>query len=124
MSFADEVDRRIDDALARISRTPISTLIWGPAPTAASAIARARLALRDALVADGHLARFSEDLIDTSRPHSILAQQVAHVEAHDVVFSLPASPGSIAEIHDFARMPGVSHKIITFINREWNDGYS
>jgi hypothetical protein len=53
-----------------------------------------------------------------------MAQQVAHAEAHDIVFSLPSSPGSVAEIHDFARIPWLSHKIVTFLNSEWDRGYS
>ncbi len=124
MQFVDQVDREIDDVLARIRKTPVAVLIWGPNPTAADPIAGTRIALRDTLMKEGHVARFSEDLIKTGTGFSTLAQQVAHVEAHDIVFSLPGSPGSVAEIHDFARMPGVSHKIISFLNRDWNDGYS
>jgi hypothetical protein len=124
MTFIHEVDLKIDDALLRIRKTPIAALIWGTAPTSSDIFAETRLALREALVAEGHLARFSEDLLKSASGYSTLAQQVAQVEAHDVVFSIPASPGSIAEIHDFARMPGISHKIVTFVNRDWNHGYA
>jgi hypothetical protein len=99
-------------------------LIWGPAPAAATPAGSTRLQLRDALIDDGHLAQFSEDLIDPSSNRSIQLQQLTHVQSHDVVFSIPDSPGSIAEIHDFAKVPGVSHKIITFLDRGWNSGYS
>jgi hypothetical protein len=54
----------------------------------------------------------------------LLAQQVADVEAHDITFALPDSPGSIAEAHDFARIPSVSHRIVTFVNGDYNDGYA
>ena len=60
----------------------------------------------------------------TGSKRSVMAQQVAHAEAHDIVFSLPSSPGSVAEIHDFARIPWLSHKIVTFLNSDWSDGYS
>ena len=52
------------------------------------------------------------------------AQQLAQAEAYDVVFSIPGSFGAIAEIHDFARIPGVSHKIIAFVDKLHLNGYS
>lgn len=122
--FEEEVERRRLDALMRVQRQPIAGLIWGPAPAAGTPIAEARILLRDTLLNNGHLARFSEDLIDPSSPLSILIQQVAQAEAYDIVFSIPDSPGSIAEIHDFARIPGLSHKIVAFLNSDWNDGYA
>ena len=82
------------------------------------------MSLRDKLIEHGHLANFSEDLIDHKSEHSNFAQQVAQAEAHDIVFSIPGSPGSVGEIHDFARIPWLSPKIIAFLNSEWNDGYS
>ena len=45
------------------------------------------------------------------------------MEAADIVFSLPDTPGSIAEIHDFARVPWLAHKIVAFLDRRWDDGY-
>jgi hypothetical protein len=56
--------------------------------------------------------------------YSLLAQQVADVEAHDLTFSLPDSPGSIAEAHDFARIQSVSNRIVTFIDGSYNAGYA
>jgi hypothetical protein len=124
MRFEDEVEQRRVEALERIDRIPIAVLIWGPAPQVGTPVAEARQLLRDTLCSDGHLARFSEELFDPGNHHSILAQQVAQAEAYDIIFSMPDSPGSIAEIHDFARIPGIAHKIVTFINQEWNDGYA
>jgi hypothetical protein len=124
MSFEDDVERRRLDALARMDSLPVAVLIWGPAPRAGTPVALTRTKLRDTLATDGHLARFSEDLFDPTSKHSLLAQQVAQAEAYDIVFSLPDSEGSIAEIHDFARMPGISHKIVTFVDKRWNSGYA
>jgi hypothetical protein len=87
-------------------------------------MANVRTTLRDTLVNLGHHVRFSEDLIDPDLSLSILAQQVTHVEAFDIVFSLPDSPGSIAELHDFAKIPSVSPKIVAYIDNQWNAGYS
>lgn len=122
--FRDELEAKRTDALGRIKAVRISALIWGPAPTAGSPVALARAELRTALESDGHLVHYSEDLYDPSSPFSLLAQQVADVEAHDITFSLPDSPGSIAEIHDFARIPAVSGRIVAFINSNYNTGYS
>lgn len=124
MSFEDEIERRVEEALARIRRVPIAVLVWGPAPASGSALAITREKLRDALIAEGHVVRFSEDLYDGTSGHSLVAQQVAHAEAFDIVFSFPGSPGSIAEIHDFARIPGIGHKIIAFVDQSHNGGYS
>ncbi len=124
MDFEDEVNRKVQDALARISRIPVAVLIWGPDVKSGTPIADTRQKLKDVLVADGHLARFSEELIDPNSTHSVVAQQFAQAEAYDVVFSLPGSPGSISEIHDFARMPGVGGKIVAFVDQDWNDGYA
>jgi len=123
-AFEADVERKRLAALERISGLPIAALVWGPAPAAGTLLAETRVVLRDRLQSEGHLVRFSEELVDPSSSHSILAQQIAQAEAHDLVISLPASPGSIAEIHDFARIPGVSHKIVAFLNSEWNDGYA
>lgn len=123
-TFEEEIERKRLEAVQRIKAQPIAALIWGPAPISGTPIALVRNQLRDTLVSNGHHARFSEELIDPSLSLSIIAQQVTHVEAFDIVFSLPESPGSIAEIHDFARIPSVSPKIVAFIDSRWNSGYS
>ncbi len=123
-SFADNVERQRQEALSRIGSIPVSVLIWGPNPSSTTVVAATRRELRRALEGDGHLVRYSEELYDPSSPYSLLAQQVADVEAHDITFSLPDSPGSIAEAHDFARIPSVSNRIVTFIDRDYNNGYA
>ena len=123
-AFEEEVEKRRREALSRIRRIPIAGLIWGPSPDSGTAVANARQILRETLLNDGHLARFSEELLDPSSDLSVFAQQVAQAEAFDVVFSIPDSPGSIAEIHDFAKIPWLSHKVIAFLDSDWNDGYS
>jgi hypothetical protein len=118
------VERRRKEILDQVRRVRLAALVWGPTPVSTSPQGQARLLLRDELTRDGHLVRFSEDLIDPASTHSVLLQQVAQAEAHDIVFSLPGSPGSTAEIHDFARIPGLSHKIVAFLDTNWSDGYS
>ncbi len=123
-SFEDEIEQKRLDAVRRIQTLPIAALIWGPAPNAGTPIAGIRASLKNELIANGHHARFSEDLIDPTLKLSVLTQQVTHAEAFDIVFSLPDSPGSIAELHDFARIPSVAPKIVAFIDNRWNSGYS
>ena len=122
--YRQEVDRRRTAVLGAVRSLPIAVLIWGPAPSATSTAANIRSELKDELLRAGHLAHFSEELVDTALPYSLELQQLSHVEAYDIVFSIPDSPGSIAEIHDFAKVPRLSHKIIAFLNQQWNDGYS
>lgn len=122
--YKRQVDLKRLAILQEVERLPIAVLIWGPSPDTDTPAAHARVCLRDSLIDNGHLAQFSEELIDPSSPHGIQIQQLSHLEAHDVVFSIPDSPGSIAEIHDFAKLPRLSHKIIVFLNQAWNDGYS
>jgi hypothetical protein len=124
IQYREEVERRRLAALKQVDELPIAVLIWGPSPTSCSLAAQTRVQLRDELIKDGHLAQFSEDLIDPASGRGIQLQQLTHVQSHDIVFSIPDSPGSIAEIHDFAKVPGLSHKIITFLDRGWSPGYS
>lgn len=122
--FQREVERKRQEALNEVDRIPIAALIWGPAPNSTTIIAQARVQLQSALLNNGHVANFSEDLYDKSSKHSNIVQQAAQAEAYDIVFSIPDSPGSIAEIHDFSRLPTISNKIVAFLNSAWNDGYS
>jgi hypothetical protein len=122
--FKRQIEQARIECLARIDRVPIAALIWGPNPSSSDPIANTRVSLRDELRRKGHLAEFSEDLYDSMNPRSLFAQQVAQAEAYDIVFSIPGSFGSIAEIHDFARIPGISHKVCAFVDRTYTDGYS
>jgi hypothetical protein len=122
--FRLAVEQRRRAALARIASIPIAALIWGPAPNGDSPIGDVRRQLRDRIRADGHIADFSEELVDPCLPYSIQAQQLSQVDAYDITFSLPASPGSIAEIHDFFRLPRFSHKVVAFLDRAYDHGYA
>lgn len=122
--FKDQVNQRRLEALTKISATPIAALVWGPNPSTTSKTARCRKKLKEELGNHQVYACYSEELFDPSLKFSNLAQQVAQVDAFDIVFSIPDSPGSIAEIHDFALIPGISSKIITFLDNKWSAGYS
>lgn len=123
-SFDSRIRARVQSSLERIRRIPVAVLLWGPNPIDGSETGLCRLKLRDKLRQSGHGCYFSEELFLEDSNISILAQQMAHVEACDLVFSIPDSPGSIAELHDFSMLPAVSSKIITFLDERWNNGYS
>ena len=119
LQLRDQVERARLHFLGRIDAVPIAALVWGPNPTSTDPIAITRVELRNTLRARGHLAEFSEDLYDPKSPRSLFAQQIAQAEAYDIVFTMPSSFGSIGEIHDFARIPGLSHKVVAFVDKSY-----
>jgi hypothetical protein len=122
--FKRQIAEKRAENLARIRQVPVAALVWGPNPASTDPIATARLKLRDALRAVGHVADFSEELYDPASTLSAFAQQVAQAEAYDVIFSIPGSFGAVAEVHDFARLPGISRKVIAFVDELHMQGYS
>lgn len=110
-----------EDAVKKI---PVSVLIWGPSPCSDSDIGKTRIMMRDRLQQEGHLALFSEELCSGDSELSLRVQQLVQAEEFDVIISIPVTPGSIAEIHDFTNDTRVNKKIIVFLNEEFNDGYS
>lgn len=122
--FKRDVEKRRLAALDRMLQVPVSALVWGPSPLSSDPLAAVRLDLRDTLRRQGFLAEFSEDLYDASISLSNFAQQLAQAEAFDVIFSVPSSHGAIAEIHDFARVPQISNKVIAYVDKEYTNGYS
>jgi hypothetical protein len=122
--YRQQVELRRKAILEEVRRLPIAILIWGSSPGGNTPGSATRLKLRDDLISRGHVADFSEDLIDPTSDIGIQAQQLSHVEAYDITFSIPERHGSVAEIHDFAKIPRVAHKIVTFLDRAHNDGYA
>lgn len=123
-AFADEIDRKRKEALERIRRLPIACLVWGPNDSSGTLTGDTRKRVKNELLSLGHHARYSEDLFDPNCGVSNLLQQVAQVEAFDVVFAIPDSPGSIAEINQFARIPYIGPKIVAYLDSRWDSGFS
>jgi hypothetical protein len=121
--FLERIKPRLQAGLAEIERVPVGVLLWGPDTSSASPLAATRVSLHTTLRGLGHLAMFSEELCDTSLPHSLRVQQLLQAENFDLVVSLPATPGAIAEAHDFASHPRVTAKMLVFVNREHVGGY-
>src|SRR5215207_5479323 len=114
-AYGQVVEARRQQLVRLMDRLPIAVLIWGPSPAAGSPVSAVRQELRSAPRERGHLANFSEELMEPESSLSIMGQQLAQGGSHDIVFSLPDSPGSIAEIHDFFRLPGLGEKIVAFL---------
>lgn len=110
--------------LDEIKRLPVSILIWGPSPTSSSVIGELRKQLRNTLRQEGNLAMFSEELCDADCDFSIRLQQLVQAEQYDLIISIPETPGSIGEIHDFASDIRVNKKILIFLNENFSTGYS
>lgn len=119
----DRIAPKIDRELQKIKKIPVSVLIWGPNPLSDSAIAKTRVALRAELRSLGHLAVFSEEII-TEDAISLRMQQLAHAQQFDLIVSIPYTPGSIGEIHDFASDSRVNSKLLVCLNSEFMGGYS
>ena len=121
--FWDRIQPRIRDGLADVARVPVGVLLWGPGIDSAHVLAPVRPHLRRLLRDRGHLAMLSEELCDSDSPVSIRVQQLVQAQNFDLVVSIPATPGAIAEIHDFASHPSVRAKTLVFINGEHVGGY-
>src|SRR5690349_9103634 len=93
---------RIEARLSDVNRVPVSVLLWGPGIDSTSQLAIVRAELRRRLRGDGHAAFYSEELCDPNAPQSVRLQQLAQAQEFDLIVSTPSTPGSIAEIHDFA----------------------
>jgi hypothetical protein len=119
-----QIQPRIQQALAEVNRTPILVLIWGPGLESTSPLAAVRLQLRALLRAQGHAAYFSEELCEQSNEHSLRLQQSVQAQQFELIISIPASPGSIAEVHDVATDRRVGAKLLVFLNEESVQGYS
>ena len=121
--FLARIRPKISVRLEEVNKVPVGVLIWGPAPTSSSSLATVRHELRQKLREKGHAACFSEELCDPASPHSVRMQQLAQAQEFDLIVSTPCTPGSIAEIHDFAPDRRVHSKVLVFLNHEHMNGY-
>lgn len=124
IQLLQEMLPKYNQRLSEIKRIPISILIWGPTPTSSSAVGNIRKQLRSTLRQEGNLAMFSEELCEEDCNFSTRLQQLVQAEQYDLIISIPETPGSIGEIHDFASDPRVNKKILIFLNENFSTGYS
>jgi hypothetical protein len=109
------------------SQTVLKILIWGPGSSGGDIYVK-RCEIRDHLISLGHTAHFSEDVWNPNLLVQIgLNLSVAEffqAKAYDYIVCLMTSPGSIAEVHDFARYPTIAHKMLICVDIDQSAGYS
>jgi hypothetical protein len=114
----------IVEGLKEVNRVPVSILVWGPGIESNNAMLPVRASLRAELRKRGHAAFYSEELCDPGSPHSTRIQQLVQAQQFDLIVSIPCTPGSIGEVHDFAADRRVTAKMLVFLNRQYLEGYS
>lgn len=114
------------ELMKKIDRTPLSILIWGPGPGGGQLYEK-RVQIRGQLRLLGLAAVFSEEIDATnpSKRFSSKAKELCQAIAADFIVVIQASPGSIAEVHDFAGLfAAVGRKMLIFIDERFQEGYS
>lgn len=124
VKLIEKLTPKIRLGLAHINSIPVAVLLWGPGMSSRSRLRPVRLNLRRKLRELGHAAFFSEELYDHKLPHSLRLQQLIQAQNFDLIVSLPATPGAIAEIHDFIIDKRVRAKLLIFLDRSHRKGYS
>lgn len=124
VKLRERLMEKIDARLAEAERTPVGVLLWGPGLDSTSPLAAVRLNLRSRLRQKGHAAFYSEELFDSAKPFSLRLQQLAQAQNVDLIVSLPSTPGSLGEVHDFAADRRVHAKLLVFLNELHLSGYS
>lgn len=115
---------KIKTEIDSLSNIPVAVLLWGPGVNSIdSGLGQLRSDLRSLLRQNGHLALFSEELIVDNKA-SVRLQQLIHAQQFDLIISLPSTPGSIGEVHDFAGDRRVNSKLLVYLNNDYLSGYS
>lgn len=108
-------------------RCKLKVLIWGPGATAGD-IYRKRCEIGDRLGQLGHTVDFGEDVWDPATLSqtglNLSVGEFLQAIAYDYIICLMASPGSVAEVHDFAKIKEFASKMMICVDREHQHGYS
>jgi hypothetical protein len=117
----EEVKRRL------LATSRITVLVWGPGETG-GALYRKRVEIREKLKKLGHEAVFPEDLWNPAAIEesglNLMLMEFIQALAIDYIVCLMASPGSVGEVHDFAKEQKLACKMLICIDREYATGYS
>jgi hypothetical protein len=119
-----ELERRSEHWEDQVLRISLNILVWGPGK-GGGALYEKRLQIRDVLRQQGHDARFSEDVRRKSKlgKLSLRHEELLQALAADLIVTLYCSPGSIAEVHDFARLDVLGRKMLIFADEDTREGY-
>lgn len=109
------------------NRAKLKILIWGPGENYKE-LYKKRLEIKERLISAGFEAHFSEDIwtpeILERTGLNITVAEFLQAKAYDYVVCLMASPGSIAEAHDFAKNKNIAHKMMICVDINHRSGYS
>jgi len=116
-------------AVGKIMRTTIRLriLILGPGRTGGDIYVK-RCQIRDIMTQLGHEAHFCEELLtpDLLQRSGLNLGVAEYVQAltYDYIICLMASPGSVGEVHDFARNKKMAAKMMICVDGKHKGGYS
>lgn len=111
--------------IAEIKKIPLRILVWGPGTASPNPVATKRVQIRDALLAEGFVAVFSE-IWATAEP--VLSQKTNELTqaltAHLIIILIEDSPGALAEMHDFSSHQDIVRIMYVMCPRRYESGYS
>lgn len=116
LNMLQEIRYRAKIEEAIVNDIPVSVLIWGPSASTIDAISSLRIKIRTVLTQRGHLARFSEELVDAESSGDAGSQQLMHGELFDLIVSLPNTYASIIAINNFMSDNRLNKKMIIFLD--------
>ena len=123
-----ELERWDEDRQAlivQIKAIPLRILVWGPSSASPSPVAVKRVQIRDALIAEGFLAVFSEIWADAASGLSQKTNELTQaLTSHLIIILIEGSPGALAEMHDFSSRQDIARKMLVMCPRKYSDGYS
>lgn len=121
----DRWDAERQAYIAEIKKIPLRILIWGPGTQSSSPVVQKRIAIRDALVAEGFLAVFSEIWKDSAPGLSQRTNELTQaLGAKLILVLIEDSPGALGEMHDFSSHEDIIKIIYVMSPRRYSDGYS
>lgn len=123
---------KLTERLEQLARLPLTIFVCGPTEES-NPLAKKRLDTVNALRNLGHDALMGEEIIpklkeedkDVNRPirpDNVYEREVALQS--DLVVIFRASPGSIAEFHEFQSVPAIARKTLVFADKAHEKGYS
>jgi hypothetical protein len=108
-------------------RALLRVLIWGPGPGRGPVYDK-RLQIRDGLRKLGHTADFSEDVWPQDALFrsglNLSVAEFLQAADYDYIVCMMSSPGTIGEVHDFARIQRFASKMMICVDVKHREGYS
>jgi hypothetical protein len=121
--------KSVKDLLAdSLSSISLNILVFGPQVTTQSTDPRTqklqakRQEIKAHLAAEGHTAKFAEELVDPALPATAFIQELVIMEEYDLIVVLVETPGSIVEMTMIARTPTLARKSALFLDEQFNTG--